>query len=57
MKPVGTDINAMLRELAQSGFYGAIEIKLEAGRVVLIRTTENYKPPMERPEHAGNYAR
>jgi len=37
MKPIGTDINAMLRELAQSGFYGAIEIKLEDGKIVLIR--------------------
>jgi hypothetical protein len=52
MKPSGTDINKMLGELAHSSFYGAIEIKLEAGRVVLIRITENYKPPMERPRYA-----
>ena len=46
-----TDINATLRELAKAHFYGAIEIKLEDGRIVLIRKTENYKPQMERPEH------
>jgi len=51
---LGTDFNAMLRELEQSGFYGAIEIKLEDGKVVLIRKTQNYKPPMESPRYAGN---
>ena len=54
MKPVPDDMNQTLRELAKSGFYGAIEIKLEAGRIVLIRITENYKPQMERPRHAEN---
>ena len=52
MKPIRTDINSMLCELAHSGFYGAIEIKLEDGKVVLIRVTENYKPPMGRPGYA-----
>lgn len=51
MKPVPNDMNETLRELAKSGFYGAIEIKLEAGKVVLIRITENYKPQMEHPQH------
>jgi hypothetical protein len=54
MKPVFMDINSMLREAAQTGFYGAIEIKLEDGKIVLIRKTENYKPPMERPGYAKN---
>jgi hypothetical protein len=54
MKSLTTDLNALIGELAQSGFYGAIEIKLEAGRIVLIRKTENYKPPMERPGYAKN---
>jgi len=52
MKPINGDINLTLRELAKSGFYGSIEIKLEAGKITLIRITENYKPPMERPQHA-----
>jgi len=54
MKPLSTDLNEMLRELAQSGFYGAIEVKLENGKIVLIRRTENYKPPLERPGYARN---
>jgi len=48
---VTTDINATIRELAHSHFYGAIEIKLEDGKIVLIRKTENYKPGMERPQN------
>ena len=47
-----TDIHAMLRELARSHFYGAIEIKLEDGKIVLIRKTENFKPGMEQPDYA-----
>jgi len=52
MKPIDGDMNLTLRELAKSDFYGSIEIKLEAGRIVLIRITENYKPTLERPQHA-----
>jgi len=55
MKPLSTDINSMLDELARSGFYGAIEIKLEDGKIVLIRKTQNYKPPMESPRYARNH--
>jgi hypothetical protein len=51
------DISSMLREAAQTGFYGSIEIKFESGKIVLIRTTENYKPPMEHPRHAGTNPR
>ena len=54
MKPVPTDINSMLQEAAHAGFYGSIEVKLEDGKIVLIRRTENYKPPMERPGYARN---
>lgn len=53
MPYITTDMNATLKELARSHFYGAIEIKLEDGRIVLIRKTENYKPPMEKPGYAG----
>lgn len=49
-----TDLNATLRALEQSGFYGSIEIKLEDGKIVLIRKTENYKPPMGRPGNDRN---
>ena len=34
----------LLAELEQSRFYGSVEIKYEAGRVVLLRKTETIKP-------------
>ena len=52
MKPVPDDMNQTLRELAKSGFYGSLEIKLENGRITLIRISENFKP-MEHPQHAA----
>jgi hypothetical protein len=52
MPSITTDMNATLKELAKAHFYGAIEIKLEDGRIVLIRKTENFKPPMEKPGYA-----
>ena len=33
----------LLRELERSRFYGAVEIKFEAGRIALIRKTETIK--------------
>jgi hypothetical protein len=54
MKPVTTDMNSTLEDLERTGFYGSIEIKLEDGKIVLIRKTENYKPPMGRPGYARN---
>ena len=37
----------ILRELEKVGFYGSVEIKFEAGRVVLIRKTETIRPTVE----------
>jgi hypothetical protein len=34
----------LLRQLEQSHFYGSVELKYEAGRVVLIRKSETFKP-------------
>ena len=34
----------MLRELERRRFHGTLEIKLESGRVVLVRKTETIKP-------------
>lgn len=34
----------LLRQLEQSRFYGSVELKYEAGRVVLIRKSETFKP-------------
>jgi hypothetical protein len=37
-------IGALVEQLERQGFYGSLEIKLEAGRVVLLRKTETIKP-------------
>jgi hypothetical protein len=47
MKTVTTmknDIPELLAELASTSFYGALELKFEAGVIVLIRKTETFKP-------------
>jgi hypothetical protein len=36
-----------LYELERLGFFGTLEIKFEAGRVVLMRKTETIKPTLE----------
>ncbi len=36
-------IQALLQEMARRRFYGSLEIKLEAGNVVLLRKTETVK--------------
>ncbi len=41
------NINELLTELACQRFYGSLEIKFEAGKVVLLRKTETIKPPPE----------
>jgi len=38
------EIIILLKELIAKKFYGVIEIKLEAGHIVLIRKTETIKP-------------
>lgn len=37
-------VNELLRSLEQSRFFGSVELKFEAGRVVLIRKSETIKP-------------
>jgi len=38
------DLSQLLSELESARFYGSLELKLEAGRVVLIRKSETFKP-------------
>ena len=38
------NIEQILQELEQRRFYGSLEIKFEAGRMVLIKKTETIKP-------------
>ncbi len=37
-------VTELVRELERQRFYGAVELKFESGRVVLIRKTETIKP-------------
>ena len=43
MLPIGD----LLRELERNRFYGSLEVKFEAGQVVLVRKTETIKPTAE----------
>lgn len=47
-------ISEILHELEQTRFYGSLEIKFEAGHVVLLRKTETIKPNDYR-NHRGKY--
>jgi len=38
------ELIGLLRELEESRFYGSLEIKVEAGVIVLYRKTESFKP-------------
>ncbi len=49
-------IQALLQEMARHRFYGSLEIKLEAGKVVLLRKTETIKPVADdRRDNRGTY--
>jgi hypothetical protein len=37
-------VHDVLGELERNRFYGSLELKLEAGKVVLLRKTETIKP-------------
>ncbi len=41
-------VEMLLREFESDRLYGTIEVKYEAGRVVLIRKTESIKPAEQR---------
>jgi len=38
------EVTKILAELERQRFYGTLEIKFEAGRIVLLRKTETLKP-------------
>jgi hypothetical protein len=41
---IDPSVEMVLREFTRDKLYGAVEIKFEAGRVVLIRKSESIKP-------------
>jgi hypothetical protein len=48
------NVVTMLRQLEAARFYGSLEIKFEAGRVVLLRKTESIKPSEHYPANGGS---
>jgi hypothetical protein len=40
-------VSDIVADLQRGHFYGSLELKFEAGRVVLIRKTESFKPASE----------
>ena len=42
--PEQNEIETLINRLVEDKFYGALEIKLESGRIVLIKKTETLKP-------------
>ena len=46
-------VGKLLTDLEQQKFFGSLELKLEAGRVVLIRKTETIKPNCDYRENRG----
>jgi hypothetical protein len=49
----GDSVSTILAELTRMRFFGSLELKLEAGRVVLIRKTETLKPPFDCRDNRG----
>jgi hypothetical protein len=46
-------VGSLLAALQVQRFYGSLELKLEAGRVVLIRKTETIKPTSDYRDNRG----
>lgn len=38
-----TRLYEIMRETVESGFYGSVEVKFEAGKITIIRKTESIK--------------
>jgi hypothetical protein len=51
-----SDVTQLIAELTSQRFYGSIEVKFEAGRIVLLKKTETVKPtePSERSNARPN---
>lgn len=48
-------VDQLLTELERQRFYGSLEIKFEAGKVVLLRKTETIKPTVENCRNTRGY--
>ena len=53
-----SELTELLRQLEATRFYGALELKLEAGHIVLIKKTETLKPTQSSyGDNRGTYER
>ena len=54
-------IDELLQQMQSQRFYGALEIKLENGKIVLVRKTENikfdYRTDRGHDEHSNKHSR
>jgi len=50
-------VEQILNELSRERFYGTLEIKLESGKVVLLRKTETIKPVATTGDYRDNRGR
>ena len=46
------ELSRLLHQLEEARFYGSVELKYEAGKVVLIRKSESFKPT--EPNYGNN---
>jgi hypothetical protein len=50
---VFASVKRILRSLGEQGFFGTLELKFEAGHIVLLRKTETLRPESERRDNRG----
>jgi len=48
-------VKNLFEQLERQEFYGSVELKFEAGRIVLIRKTETIKPNDHRNNRGNNF--
>ena len=51
---VGDAVDSILADLREQEFFGTVELKFEAGRVVLLRKTETIRPKHYRNNRGDN---
>lgn len=48
MKSIDPSVEFLIKEFERDKLYGTVEVKFEAGRVVLLKRSETIKPTSER---------
>jgi len=50
---VFASVERILRSLGEQGFFGTMELKFEAGHIVLLRKTETLRPETDHRDNRG----